>query len=83
MIRIIMSDILNRHRPHRFITAGLISYLSMVYLFTKPLELLIRKLGIPKCVVTEIYWYSDIFANKRDLPVTIRWRGNFLVFFLK
>ena len=41
---------INGHRPHLLITAGLISYLSMVYPFAKPLELLIHRLGSPKCV---------------------------------
>ena len=64
--------------PHLFITAGLISYLSVVYLFAKLLELLIHRLGSPKCVVKGISGCSNIFAIKRNFMVTCP-TGTFLV----
>ena len=58
-----MSDIINGNQSHLFITVGLISYLSMVYLFGKPLELLIHRLGSPQYVVAKILGYSELFCH--------------------
>ena len=51
----------------------------MVYLFSKPLELLIHRLGTPKCVVAGIFGCSEMFAIKRNFMVTVHWMGTFLV----
>ena len=68
-----MSEIINGHRPHPFITGGLISYLPMVYLFAKHPELLIS-------VLLQGYLGAMIFfAIKRNFMVTICWAGSFLV----
>ena len=50
-----MSDMINGHHPHHHLSnTGLTTYLSMAYMFTKPLELLIHRFGSPKCVVARI-----------------------------
>ena len=65
--------------PFLFITARLISYLSMAFLFAKPLELLIHRLGRPKCVVAGISGCSDFFAIRRNFMVNVHRAGTFLV----
>ena len=56
-----------------YATAGLIiSYLSISYLLVKLSELLIHKLGSPKCVVAETAVCSDIFFIKRFAKRKIR-----------
>ena len=44
-------------------TAGLLSYLSILYLSAKLSELLVHRLGGPKCVVAGISVCSDIFFH--------------------
>ena len=44
--------------------SGLISYLSSSYLLTKLSELLIHRLGSPKCVVAKISVCSDFFIKR-------------------
>ena len=51
----------------------------MLSRFTKPLELLIHRLGSPKCVVARISGCPDIFDVKRNFMVTVRRTGTFLV----
>ena len=41
-------------------------------MFTKPLELLIHRLGSPKCVVARISGCPDIFDIKINFVVTVR-----------
>ena len=48
-------------------TAGLVSYLSISYLLADLSELLIDRLGSPKCVVAEVSVCSDSFPLK-ELP---------------
>ena len=50
-------------------------------MFTKPLELLIHRLGSPKCVVARISGCPDIFDVKRNFVVTVRRTGTFLVIY--
>ena len=52
----------------------------MAYMFTKPLELLIHRLGSPKCVVARISGCPDIFDVKRNFVVTVRRTVTFLVY---
>ena len=67
-----MSYITNGHTP--------ISYLSLVYVFAKILELLIHRLGSPKCVFAGISGCSDIFCHLQKFHmVIIRWTGTFRV----
>ena len=67
--------------PHHHLSnTGLTTYLSMAYMFTKPLELLIHRLGSPKCVVARISGCPDIFDVKRNFVVTVRRTGTFLVY---
>ena len=49
----------------------------MVYLFL--LELLIHRLGDPKCVVSEISGCSDMYVVIRYVTVSVRRTGTFLV----
>ena len=49
-------------------SAGLTSYLSISYLLAKLSELLIDRLGSPKCVVAEIPVCSDISFPLKELP---------------
>ena len=46
-------------------SAGLTSHLSISYLLTKLFELLVDKLGSPKCVVAGISVCSNIYFIKR------------------
>ena len=67
--------------PHHHLSnTGLTTYLSMAYMFTKPLELLIHRLGSPKCVVARISGCPDIFDVKINFLVTVRRTGTFLVY---
>ena len=50
----------------------------MVYLFL--LELLIHRLGDPKCVVSEISGCSDMSVVIRYFTVSVRRTGTFLVY---
>ena len=50
----------------------------MVYLFL--LELLIHRLGDPKCVVSEISGCSDMSVVIRYFMVSVRRTGTFLVY---
>ena len=50
----------------------------MVYLFL--LELLIHRLGDPKCVVSEISGCSDMYVVIRYFTVSVRRTGTFLVY---
>ena len=50
----------------------------MVYLFL--LELLIHRLGDPKCVVSEIIGCSDMSVVIRYFMVSVRRTGTFLVY---
>ena len=52
----------------------------MAYMFTKPLELLIHRLGSPKCAVARISGCPDIFDVRRNFVVTVRRMGTFLVY---
>ena len=52
-------------------------------MFTKPLELLIHRLGSPKCVVARISGCPDIFDVKRNFVVTVRRTGTFLVYIIR
>ena len=61
-----MSDISNGHHSHLFTTAGLLSYISMLYQFAKLFELFIRRLVSPKCVVAGIYVRYDIFGHQQN-----------------
>ena len=68
--------------PHHHLSnSGLTTYLSMAYMFTKPLESLIHRLGSPKCVVARISGYPDIFDVKRNFVVTVRRTGTVLVWY--
>ena len=49
-------------------------------MFTKPLKLLIHRLGSPKCVVARISGCPDFFDVKRNFVVTVRRTGTFLVY---
>ena len=51
----------------------------MVYLFL--LELLIHRLGDPKCVVSEISGCSDMYVVIRYFTVSVRRTGTFLVYY--
>ena len=46
-------------------SAGLTSHLSISYLLTELFELLVHKLGSPKCVVAGISVCSNIYFIKR------------------
>ena len=74
-----MSDMINGQ--HHLSNTGLTTHLSMAYMFTKPLELLIHRLGSPKCVVARISGCPDIFDVKRNFVVTVRRTGTFLVYY--
>ena len=76
-----ISGILNVHRPFLFITVGLITHdliYEMVYLFAKPLELLIHRLGGLKYVVSGICGCSNMFVIIRNSMVYVRRTGTFL-----
>ena len=51
----------------------------MVYLFL--LELLIHRLGDPKCVVSGISGCSDMFVSIRHFIVSVRRTGTFLALY--
>ena len=75
-----MSDIINRHPPpYIFSTAGLIPYSSIVYLFAKPLELLVHRLGSPKSVIVSISRCSDLFCYQNKFHGYSLQSGYFLV----
>ena len=49
-------------------SAGLTSHLSISYLLAELSELLIHRLGSPKCVVAEISVCSDISFPVKEMP---------------
>ena len=55
-----------------YTTAGLISYSSISYVLAQLPELLIHRLGSPKCVVAGISGCSDIIVIKRIAKRKIR-----------
>ena len=69
-----ISDIMNIHRPIFFITAGIICFFPF---------LLIHRLGNPKCVVSGISGYSDMFVIIRHFRVSVRRTGTFLVYIIR
>ena len=55
--------------------------MSVLYLFL--LELLIHRLGDPKCVVSEISGCSDMSVVIRYFMVSVRRTGTFLVYIIR
>ena len=55
-----------------YATAGLIYYLSISYTLAKLSELLIHRLGSPKCVVAGISGCSNTFIIKRIAQLTMQ-----------
>ena len=49
-----------------YATVSSMSYLSISYLLAKLSELLIHRLGSPKCVVADMSVCSDIFSYQKN-----------------
>ena len=56
-----------------YATAGLKYYLLISYMLANMSDLLIHRLGSPKCAVAGIYGYSNSFLIKRITNLTVQW----------